>query len=295
MTIEHQLKETARLLEPRLEEWLAARADVPARLGAAMRHATLNGGKRFRPFLVLQSAALFGLGAEDALDTAVAVELVHCYSLVHDDLPAMDDDALRRGRPTVHVAFDEATAILAGDGLLTLAFEVLSRGALPCGAKTRCALIAALAEAAGWQGMVGGQALDLAAEGQPHASLEEITRIQALKTGALIRFAATAGARLAGAPEEALVALDAYGRALGLVFQIADDLLDVEGSSAQLGKAVAKDAAAGKATFVSRLGVAGARDRLRALRDEAIAALAPFGEGGAMLAEAVRFAAGRAH
>ncbi|MEZ5909622.1 MAG: polyprenyl synthetase family protein [Hyphomicrobiaceae bacterium] len=265
----------------------------PERLVAAMRHAVLGSGKRFRPFLVLESAALMGVPVEDALDTAAAVELLHCYSLVHDDLPAMDDDDLRRGRPTVHRAFDEATAILAGDGLLTLAFEVLAGEAARRGPEIVVALVAGLARAAGVGGMVGGQQLDLDAEAQRGLGLGDIYRIQALKTGALIRFSAEAGAILAAGGADDRAALGTYGEALGLAFQISDDLLDVEGDAAAVGKATGKDAAVGKATYVSLLGVGGARHVLSDVTDEALAALDRFGSRADVLRAAVRFVAER--
>jgi farnesyl diphosphate synthase len=226
-----------------------------------------------------------------------ALELLHCYSLVHDDLPAMDNDDLRRGKPTVHKAFDEATAILAGDALLTLAFDVLARAEVHADAGVRIALVAELARAAGLGGMAGGQMLDLAAEGRFEVKRalgeSEVVTLQAMKTGALIRFACRAGAILGKAGTEALAAIDRYGAAIGQAFQIADDLLDIEGDAKTLGKATAKDAAAGKATLVTALGAAGARARLDALIAEADAALAPFGAKADTLRAAARFIAAR--
>jgi farnesyl diphosphate synthase len=269
----------------------------PARLLAAMRHAA-TGGKRIRPFLVVESAALFDVEEKRALPVGVAFECVHCYSLVHDDLPAMDNDDLRRGRPTTHIAFDEATAILAGDALLTLAFDVLA--CLEADAETRVALIALLARAAGIGGMAGGQMLDLEAEGRyagdrrPLAlSASEVERLQSMKTGALIAATCDAGAILGRASESERRALASYARSLGLAFQIADDLLDAEGDAARLGKAAAKDSGQGKGTLVSLLGIAGARKRLDELVTEANAALAPFGNRAATLAAATAFIAGR--
>jgi farnesyl diphosphate synthase len=265
----------------------------------AMRHACLGGGKRLRPFLVVETAALFGVGAAQALFTGAALEFVHCYSLVHDDLPAMDDDDLRRGRPTVHIAFDQATAILAGDALLTLAFDVLVRPETHHDAAVRVELVTALARASGIGGMVGGQMLDLAAEGRfgdgrpQHLTEADIRRLQIMKTGALLRFACAAGAILGAADAKARAALKHYSHALGEAFQIADDLLDVEGDPALVGKATGKDADAGKATFVGALGVAGARKRLDALVAEAADALAPFGERADVLKAAARFVANR--
>jgi farnesyl diphosphate synthase len=269
----------------------------PARLLAAMRHAA-TGGKRIRPFLIVESAAMFDVPEAAALPVGAAFECVHCYSLVHDDLPAMDDDDLRRGRPTTHIAFDEATAILAGDSLLTLAFDLLAR--LATDADTRVSLIALLARAAGVGGMVGGQMLDLEAEGRFAAdrrplslATDAIERLQMMKTGALLCAACEAGAILGRAPERERLALLAYARALGLAFQIADDLLDAEGSTESVGKATAKDAVRGKATLVSVLGHAAARERLRRLVADAVAALAPFGERAGMLAAAAQFVAER--
>ena len=275
---------------------LAAGPRASARLTAALRHAVLGGGKRFRPFLVIESAALFGLDATDAIDTAAALECIHCYSLAHDDLPAMDNDTLRRGRPTVWWAYDEWTAILAGDGLLTLAFEILSREATHREPAVRIALVAALAEASGAHGMVGGQMLDLEAEkggGHQDRTLSDIRHLQAMKTGALIRFAAEAGAILAAAPPKDRVRLQRFGEVLGFAFQIADDLLDGEGDASEVGKAVAKDAAAGKATLVSLMGIEAARARLLSLEAEAVALLAPYGDRAQPLIEAARFVVNR--
>ncbi len=274
-------------VEARLQLALANRAEVP--VVAAMRYAA-RGGKRIRAFLVLESAALFGIGEDQAISAAAAVEALHAYSLVHDDLPSMDDDDLRRGQPTVHVKWDEATAILAGDALQTLAFELCCDPALGP-AERRITLVAELARASGADGMVLGQALDIAAETSPEPlTIDEITRLQAGKTGALIRFAATSGAALAGQDPAPLAA---YARALGLAFQIADDILDVEGDPEKTGKRLGKDAGAGKATFVSLLGLDGARARARDLVAEAVAALAPYGAAGRNLAEAAEFVIAR--
>jgi farnesyl diphosphate synthase len=269
----------------------------PERLLAAMRHAVLGGGKRLRPFLLVETAALFGARRDGALLAGAALECLHCYSLVHDDLPAMDDDDLRRGQPTAHKAFDEATAILAGDALLTLAFDILARIEVHTDASVRIALVTELARASGLGGMAGGQMLDLAAEGRftdKHELGEtEIATLQAMKTGALIRFACRAGAILGKANDKASAGIDRYGAAIGQAFQIADDLLDVEGDSATLGKAAGKDAAAGKATLVAALGVTGAHARLDALIAEADAALAAFGAKAHILRDAARFIAQR--
>jgi farnesyl diphosphate synthase len=293
--IEAKLAAAGEAVERRLRTLLAA--DRPGgieagRLGDAMRYAALGGGKRLRPFLVIESAALFGVSQSAALNAAAAVECVHCYSLVHDDLPAMDDDDVRRGRATVHRAFDEATAILAGDGLLTLAFEILGRPETHPDASVRLQLVGELARAAGWEGMAGGQQLDLEAANTAQDTAS-IARIQALKTGALIGFAATAGAVLARAGAQERRALACYADRLGLAFQIADDILDAVGDPAIVGKATGKDAAAGKATFVSLLGLAEARERLKGLEAEAIAALRPFGARAGALQEAARFVARR--
>jgi farnesyl diphosphate synthase len=257
-----------------------------------MRHAALGGGKRLRPFLLIQSARLFGVEEAHARDTACALECIHCYSLVHDDLPAMDDDATRRGRPTVHVAFDEATAILAGDALQTLAFEILSDPRNAEDAGVRAELVLLLARAAGWHGMAEGQALDLAAGGQTMDACA-VAKMQALKTGALFRFACEAGAVLGGASAKDRAALLAYGTAFGQAFQLADDLLDAEGDAELAGKAVAKDAEQGKATLVALLGPEAAKARLAALVDEAEQALDAFGERAETLREAARFIAER--
>jgi farnesyl diphosphate synthase len=284
-----------RLLAPSVVDGERAR---PVRLLEAMRYASLGGGKRLRPFLVVESAALLAVPRQHALMAGVALECVHCYSLAHDDLPAMDNDDLRRGRPTTHKAFDDATAILAGDGLLTFAFDILSRPETHPDADVRLKLVSALARAAGLGGMVGGQMLDLAAEGRfdaapPRLGEHEVKTLQAMKTGALLRFGCLAGAILGKADQGQWSALDRYGSALGEAFQIADDLLDLEGDPATVGKATGKDAAAHKATQVSVLGAAAARRRLESLVDEAQAALAPFGNDGAVLKAAAGFVATR--
>ena len=271
----------------------------PARLVEAMRYASLGGGKRIRPFLVVETAKLFKVARRQALMVAAALECVHCYSLVHDDLPAMDDDALRRGRPTVHKAFDEATAILAGDALLTFAFDILSRPQTHAKADIRVEIISALARAAGVGGMAGGQMLDLAAEGRftngrgRPLDFGGVKTLQAMKTGALLKFACSGGAMLGQASAKARAALERYGSAVGEAFQVADDLLDIEGDAATVGKATGKDAAAHKATFVSLLGVDGARKRLQALVAEAEKAIASFGKDGAILRAAAHFIANR--
>lgn len=267
----------------------------PARLLKAMRHAA-TGGKRLRPFLVIESAALFGVPEAKALPTAAAFECVHCYSLVHDDLPAMDDDDLRRGQPTVHRAFDEATGILAGDSLLTLAFDILARETAHPDPAIRASLVSLLARASGIGGMAGGQMLDLEAEGRFASdrlplSLQgnEIERLQAMKTGALLRAACEAGAILGGADETARRALLDYARTFGLAFQLSDDLIDAEGDAKAVGKRVGKDAKRGKATLVGELGIGAAKKRLAALINDAEGALLPFGEARGMLVNAAKF------
>jgi farnesyl diphosphate synthase len=279
---------------------LPGEAARPERLLAAMRYAALGGGKRIRPLLVVESAALFGVAEAKAIPVAAAVECIHCYSLVHDDLPAMDDDELRRGKPTVHRAFDEATAILAGDALVTLAFDLIAREETEPDPAVRLELISMLARAAGIGGMAGGQMLDLEAEGRfaggkPLAlPVEAIERLQAMKTGALIRAACEAGAILGRAKPGERDALRRYARALGLAFQIADDFIDTHGESAAAGKRVGKDRARGKATLVGILGTEAARRHLAALVDEAAAALKMFGDRATFLIGAARFVAGRA-
>lgn len=270
----------------------------PRRLLDAMRFSSLGGGKRLRPFLVVESAALFDVPGRNSLMAGAALECVHCYSLAHDDLPAMDNDDLRRGRPTAHKAFDEATAILAGDGLLTFAFDILARPETHADAEVRLKLVAALARAAGLGGMVGGQMLDLAAEGRFDAALptlgeQDVKTLQAMKTGALLRFGCLAGAILGKANQSQRNALERFGSALGEAFQIADDLLDLEGDPAKVGKATGKDAAAHKATLVGVLGPAVARRRLDSLVAEAQAALEPFGDDADVLKAAARFVATR--
>lgn len=265
----------------------------PERLLAAMRHAVLNGGKRLRPFLVIETAALFAnVERETALRIGAALECIHCYSLVHDDLPAMDDDDLRRGQPTVHVAFDEAAAILAGDSLLTLAFDIVAAPETRLPDATKAALVLALARAAGIGGMAGGQALDLAAE-TVAPDEDGIVTLQAMKTGALLRFACEAGAIIAGAPDGDRLTLRRYGETVGLAFQIADDLLDLTADAETMGKATGKDAERGKATLVSRRGQAWAENRLRELVTEAEALLAPFSHRADILIETAHFIANR--
>ena len=275
-----------------LDRLLPEVAGPEGRVVDAMRYAALDGGKRLRPFLAVASSDLFGVPRASSLRVGAAIEMVHCYSLVHDDLPAMDDDDLRRGRPTVHRKFDEATAILAGDALLTEAFAVLAAPDTHADGAVRAALVAELARAAGAAGMVGGQMIDLLAGGLA-LDANGLARLQNLKTGCLIAIGCRAGAVLGGQGPEVVEALGAYGLSMGLAFQIADDVLDVEGSAAETGKATGKDAAAGKATFVSRLGLEGAKNYARSLADEAVAHLVRFGEKAALLREAAAFSATR--
>ena len=303
-SFQSQLNAVAADIESLLDRLLAAPAidgarARPKRLLDAMRYASLNGGKRFRPFLVAATASLFEVPRDRSLMVGAALECVHCYSLVHDDLPAMDDDDLRRGQPTAHKKYDEATAILAGDGLLTFAFDILARPEAHPDPAVRVELLLALARASGLGGMVGGQMLDLAAEGRfdegRRQSLDEpaVATLQAMKTGALLRFGCVAGGMLGQASGDKRQALDRYGTIVGQAFQIADDLLDVEGDSVTLGKAAGKDAEAGKATLVAVLGIDKAKARLKSLVAEAEAALKPFGASAAVLVEAARFVAER--
>jgi geranylgeranyl diphosphate synthase type II len=292
--LEGALRRVEEALSGYLPEVIAGEgAACPARLAMAMRYSALGGGKRLRPVLCLMAAEACGGEGEMALPAACALEMVHTYSLIHDDLPAMDDDDLRRGRSTCHRAFDEATAILAGDGLLTLAFEVVARDVKPPTAALRCVQI--LAEAAGPSGMVAGQMADLQAEGRTEilglgrnggAAVETMATLAALesihrrKTGALLRAPLRMGAVIAAAPETCVEALDRYGKSVGLAFQIVDDLLDVQGDETKLGKRVGKDSELGKWTYPRFLGVDGSRRRARQLADEAVAALDPFGARG---------------
>jgi len=264
----------------------------PERLLAAMRYGVLNGGKRLRPFLVMETAALFSADGEAALRVAAALECVHCYSLIHDDLPSMDDDDLRRGEPTVHRAFDEATAILAGDSLLTFAFDVIADPATPLPASARAELVLGLARAAGLGGMAGGQALDLEAERKKPGEAGIIT-LQAMKTGALIRFACEAGAIIADATLAERERLAEFGSAIGLAFQLADDLLDLTSNAKTMGKATGKDAAAGKATLAALHGGNWARQQLVGLVEQAQSLLEPFGERADLLKAAALFIAER--
>ena len=262
----------------------------PRRLVEAMRYSSLGGGKRLRPFLVVESAAVFAVAREAALLAGAALECIHCYSLIHDDLPAMDNSDLRRGRPTLHKTYDDATAILAGDALLTIAFDIITRDEIHREPAVRLALTRALARASGVGGMAGGQMLDLAGEGRfGDREPVDVARLQQMKTGALLRFGCIAGAILGQASQKEYLALDDFGRALGEAFQIADDLLDVEGDAAALGKQTGQDAVLGKTTFVTQLGIDGARRRLRDLLARADSALSIFGAKADVLRAAARF------
>ena len=273
---------------------LASPGLPPERLVAAMRHGSLNGGKRLRPLLVRQSAGVFGVAPAATIQAGLAVEMIHCYSLIHDDLPAMDDDDLRRGRPTVHKAYDDATAILAGDALLTYGFAILADPACHPDPATRIRLVTELASGAGAGGMAGGQMRDI--EGETGFLTERaIAEMQAMKTGALIRAAVRIGAILGGADAEALAHLTGYAEAAGRAFQLADDILDVTASAAALGKATGKDAGKGKKTIVARIGVDAAQRQLAEIIHDALSALIPFGPEADGLRETARFFVEREH
>jgi farnesyl diphosphate synthase len=268
--------EAAKAADSALEQVLPHPQGPQGRVQEAMRYATFAGGKRLRPFLVLHAARLFGVNDSHSLRVGAALELLHTYSLVHDDLPCMDDDDLRRGRPTTHIAFDEMTAVLAGDGLLTIAFEILADEKTHPDPAVRIALVARLAEAAGHDGMIGGQVIDMLATRQ--FGVDDVINLQRLKTGQLFEFACEAGPILAKAPAEDRARLRAYAREMGVVFQITDDLLDVTSTAEKTGKAVGKDADMGKATLVTLLGVDGARSEAQRRAEAAIAALGPYAD-----------------
>jgi farnesyl diphosphate synthase len=286
------LARVAREVEDALEDLLPRVDGAEARLVEAMRYSALAGGKRLRAFLAMETAALFSVDRRCAARVGAAIEMVHAYSLVHDDLPAMDDDDLRRGKPSCHRAFDEATAILAGDALQTRAFEVLAEPDTHSNPEARCELVAALALAAGARGMAGGQMIDMVSEGQA-LSAEQITRLHALKTGRLIQVSAEAGAILGRAASAQRHLLAAYGRDLGAAFQIADDLLDATGTTEETGKTAGKDQAAGKATLVSVLGVERARAQAEALANQAASHLESFGARAALLRELAGYVVSR--
>jgi len=289
MTFETSLKAVAADIDSMLDRLLPLETAKAKRVVEAMRYSALGQGKRLRPFFVAESARMLGAERPHALRAGAALECVHCYSLVHDDLPAMDDDDLRRGKPTCHKAFDEATAILAGDGLLTVAFEILGAPDTHPDPAVRADLVLELAKAAGFAGMVGGQMLDLEAEAKGSHDLEQIIALQSMKTGALFRFSCEAGAILAGETADVRSELRAYADAMGLAFQIADDILDVESTPETLGKATQKDRDAGKATFIDLYGLDGAKAKARELVAQACAALDRFGPKADTLREAARF------
>ncbi|HLF59234.1 MAG TPA: farnesyl diphosphate synthase [Alphaproteobacteria bacterium] len=286
--LQRALAESAAAVTDEMERLLPKADGLEARVFEGMRYAIMAGGKRLRPFLVMTAAQLFNVAQKSALRVAAAVEMIHTYSLVHDDLPAMDNDDLRRGQPTCHVKFGEATAILVGDALLTHAFGILTDPATHSDPEVRCELVSALAAAAGAAGMVGGQMMDLEAENRP-LDIGAITRLQRLKTGELIAYSCEAGAILGKAPAPLRHALKAFAHDLGLAFQIADDLLDTVGSEEDLGKKVGKDASAGKATFVSILGVERARAQALMLAEQAVAHLDLFEEKADLLRDVARF------
>jgi farnesyl diphosphate synthase len=285
---ETSIKSAARLVEAELDRMLPRQPGPLGRVIDAMRHGALDGGKRLRPFLVIAAADMFEAPRERSLRTGCAVEMIHCYSLIHDDLPAMDDSDLRRGRPSVHKAFDDATAILAGDALLTQAFEILAEPATHPDGAIRSRLALELARASGRAGMVGGQMIDIYAE-QKTFDLAGIEELQRLKTGAIIRFSAMGGGIVGGAAEDEVEALRLYAEDLGLSFQIVDDLLDAFGDAEALGKPVGQDADMDKATFVKLLGAEGARDKAKSLVERAKAHLDRFGERAEALKGAADF------
>ncbi len=282
------IKQTAGLVETALDQFLPTREGPLGRVVDAMRHGALDGGKRLRPFLVIAAADMFDCPRDRSIRAGCAVEMIHCYSLIHDDLPAMDDSDLRRGRPSVHKAFDDATAILAGDALLTQAFEILAEKQTHPDAEIRCSLAIELARASGKIGMVGGQMIDIYAE-QKEFDMEGVSQLQRLKTGALIRFSAIAGGIVGGATDNEVEALAHYSEDLGLAFQIVDDLLDIYSDPETLGKPTGQDSDMDKATFVKLLGADGARDRAKELVESAQAHLDPFGEKAAPLKGAAQY------
>jgi len=289
LSLKPALDAIGQAIDHRFERLLAVPPDPRARLYEAMRHATIGGGKRMRPLLVVAACELFNVDRERALRVGLAIECIHVYSLIHDDLPCMDDDDLRRGKPTVHIAFDEATAVLAGDALHALAFEVIADHATHEDPFVRAELVCELARASGPSGMAGGQMMDLVAEHEPF-DLPATTRLQQLKTGALIGFCLEAGGIMGKASADVRTKLRGYARDLGLAFQIADDLLDIEGDPELAGKALRKDGDAGKATFASLLGVERARKQAEMLIDQAIGHLHPFGSEADLLRAIARFA-----
>ncbi len=287
------LTDIARDIDRLFDHILAVPGDPRERLYQAMRHASIGGGKRLRPLLVVAACALFNVDRDAALRVGCAVEAIHVYSLIHDDLPCMDDDDMRRGKPTVHMAFDEATAVLAGDSLHALAFELLADGETHADPFVRIELIEGLARASGPSGMAGGQMMDIAAETSRDFDLAAVSRLQSMKTGALIAFSVEAGAIMGRLPTEGRALLRGYARDIGLAFQIADDILDVEGDAGLAGKALRKDAGAGKATFLSLLGLPRAKAQAAMLVDQATGHLASFGREADLLREIARYAVER--
>ncbi|MCV6547383.1 MAG: polyprenyl synthetase family protein [Cohaesibacter sp.] len=292
-----RLTQDAQLVQDQLQHLLCdaphgAEQTRPKNLLFAMRHGVLNGGKRIRPFLMMEAARMLGSDHEGILRAACALECVHCYSLIHDDLPAMDDDDLRRGKPTIHIAFDEATAILAGDALLTMAFDILADEATHPDAKIRANLVLGLAQNAGLGGMAGGQSLDIEAEGRSRTEAE-IRQMQAMKTGALLRYACEAGAILAGSDQKTQTTMRNFGQLIGLAFQLADDLLDITASSEQLGKTAGKDLDTDKATLVSLYGIEKTKKMLDDLIEQSHTMLSPFGDKANILIAASEFIAKR--
>jgi farnesyl diphosphate synthase len=297
-SLSHQLDIPMRRVAAEIDRLLDSLLPVPddssARLYQAMRYAAIGGGKRLRPLLVVASAGLFGVPGAQALRAGAAVECLHVQSLIHDDLPCMDDDDLRRGKATVHRAFDEATAVLAGDGLMALAFETLAAPATHPNPAVRAELVCELSRAVGAAGMAGGQMLDICA-GEAALDLDGVTRLQRLKTGALIGWCVEAGAIMGGASAEQRTRLRGYAQCVGLAFQIADDLLDAHGNEEKVGKRLAKDAAQGKRSFVTLLGPERARRQADMLAEQAVEHLRPFGERAAILAAIAAFAVARDH
>jgi farnesyl diphosphate synthase len=292
---EQRLVEVADRVTVALDQLIPPAAGPEAQLMRAMRHGALGGGKRLRPFIVIEVGRMFGAAEKSLLRAAAAIECIHAYSLVHDDLPCMDDDDFRRGQPTVHKAFDEATAVLAGDALLTLAFEIMVSPETHRDAMMRCRLVERMAIAAGPRGLVAGQMIDMYPQAEVDDPLQTLTRMQRLKTGALISLSGEVGALIGGALDQERHAIAGYTNDLGLAFQIVDDLLDVEGDPEVVGKATEKDKAAGKINFVSVLGAEAARDRVRYLAAQAKQHLASFGARAATLLQTVDFVLYRRH
>jgi farnesyl diphosphate synthase len=293
-TLNDVMAAAVRVTEVAISDLLGEPTGAEGQLIAAMRYASLNGGKRLRGFLVLQIAGLFDVPQSQAARVAASVEFLHAYSLVHDDLPCMDDDDLRRGQPSTHRKFDEATAVLAGDALQTLAFEVLAQAETHPDPVARCELVLALAQASGSRGMAGGQMIDMLAEGRT-LTVAEVTRLQALKTGCLIQYSAEAGAILGQASPVVRAQIAAYGRDLGAAFQIADDLLDAAGDTAAIGKTAGKDAAAGKGTLVSLLGLERAAEEAKALSKRAVSHLDSFGPAAQPLRDLATYVVSRGY